>query len=213
MDFLIVLFKNKEKRKIINKFKTEKKALEFFNKLVKSSNEVIFPKETENGFDCTFEIAILEKKTKNYQPLYKKDEIGRKLKVELEDDDYQIKKIEDYNIEENFLDYGTNKKIDSNQFLKKYIENPGLKMISKLNNKIVLQNDEKINLFTFKSLNDSNRFMDCLERKLLENGRKDSLFIKDYSTIHRKYLYKLLTDYGFSKSYLQRYSTTFPSKK
>jgi hypothetical protein len=213
MDFLVVLFKNKEKRKIINKFKTEKKALAFFNKLVHTSNEVIFPKETENGFDCTYEISILEKKTKNYQPFYKKDEIGRRLKIELEDEDYQIKKIENYNIEELFLDYGINKKIDSNQFLKKYIENPGLKMISKLNNKIVVQNDEKINLFTFKSSNDSNRFMDCLERKVLELGRKDSLFIKDYSTIHRKYLYKLLTDYGFPKSYLQRYSTTFPSKK
>jgi hypothetical protein len=213
MDFLVVLFKNKEKRKIINKFKTEKKALAFFNKLVHTSNEVIFPKETENGFDCTYEISILEKKTKNYQPFYKKDEIGRRLKIELEDEDYQIKKIENYNIEELFLDYGINKKIDSNQFLKKYIEKPGLKMISKLNNKIVVQNDEKINLFTFKSSNDSNRFMDCLERKVLELGRKDSLFIKDYSTIHRKYLYKLLTDYGFPKSYLQRYSTTFPSKK
>ena len=48
-NYQIVLFKNKVKKKIINKFKTHKKAVEFYNDLLKENDEVIFDKEFENG--------------------------------------------------------------------------------------------------------------------------------------------------------------------
>lgn len=213
MDFLVVLFKNKDRRKIINKFKTEKRALDFFKKELEKADKVIFRKETENGEVCEYEIGLLEKRNNNNEIIYKKDVIGRKIKVELDDDEYQIKRIETFNIEEVFLDYSTNKKIDTNQFIKKYLNKSGMKMISKLNNKVIVQNDEKINLFTFKSVYDSDRFLDCLQNKLFSDGKMDCLFVKDYTTVHRKYLYKLLTDYGFPIKYLQTYSTAFLSKK
>ena len=213
MDYLIVLFKNKEKKKIINKFKTEKRAINFFNSKIKESDSVIFDRETENGHPCSFELAVLRRKTKNNQPLYIKDDFGRQVKVELQDDDYEIFKVQRFHIEESFLDCTKNKKITSHDFIKKYINKSGVKMISKLNNKIVVQNDINFHLFTFKSVNDADRFVDSLTTKFNSDGRKDCIFVKDYSTIHRKYLYKMLVDQGFSISYLQRYSTTFPSKK
>lgn len=213
MDYLIVLFKNKEKKKIINKFKTQNRAISYYNNLIEESNNVIFNKEMENGKPCYHELVLLQKKSNLYEPLYIKDEIGRQIKVELDDSDYEISKVQKYNIEESFLDCSNNKKITSQQFISKYLNKSGLKMLSKLNNKIVLQNEDKINLFTFKTIDDSDRFIDSLIDKFNKDGKKDCLFIKDYSTIHRKYLYNLLIDYGFSKHYLQRYSTTFPSKK
>jgi hypothetical protein len=213
MDYLVVLFKNKEKKKIINKFKTEKKAISFYNKLIEESDKVIFNKEMENGKPSYYEIGLLQSKIQSIVPLFIKDEIGRQIKVELDDTDYKITKIQKYNIEELILDCSNNKKITSQQFISKYLNRPGLKMLSKLNNKIVLQNEDKINLFTFKSIDDSDRFIDVLIDKFNNDGKKDCLFIKDFSTIQRKYLYALLVDQGFSKHYLQRYSTTFPSKK
>jgi hypothetical protein len=213
MDYLIVLFKNKEKKKIINKFKTEKRALDFFKSKIEESNNVIFNKQTENGNPSFFEIAVLKKKTGKNQPIYIKDEIGRQLKVDLECDEYEIFKIQEYKIEEPFLDCSKNRKLSSPEFIKKYISKPGVKMISKLNNKIVLQNDDKINLFTFKSIDDSDRFVDSLTTKFNSEGRIDCIFVKDYSTVHRKYLYSMLVEHGFSIGYLQRSSTTYPSKK
>lgn len=213
MDYLVVLFKNKEKKKIINKFKTEKRALSFFKNKIDESNSVIFNKETENGNPCFYELCLLKKKGKSTPPMYIKDEIGRQIKVELDSDEYEIFKVERYKIEELFLDYDRNKKISSHEFIKKYINKPGIKMISKLNNKIVLQNEDKIKLFTFKSVDDSDRFIDSLVIKFNSEGKKDCIFVKDYSTIHRKYLYRILTENGFPIGYLQRYSTTFPSKK
>lgn len=213
MNYIVVLFKDKKKKKIINKFITEKKASNFYKKLVETSDNVIFEKKTENGIECKYEIGLLRKKTKNNQPIYIKDELGRQIKVELEDDDYEIVKVQSYNIEEAFVDYSTKNKITTQQFVKKYLKKPGIKMLSKLKNKVVLQNQDYINLFTFKTIEESDRFMDSLQEKIDVDIKSGCIFVKDYTTIHRKYLYTILTDYGFPLNYLQRYLTAHPSKK
>lgn len=213
MDYLVVLFKNKEKRKIINKFKTEGKALSFYKKLLELSSNVIFDKKTENGSESNFEIGLLKKKTMIDEKVYIKDELGRTLRVNLDSSDYSILKMSDYKIEEEFVDYSSKKKINSYYFEKKYLNKTGLKLISKLNNKVIVQNDDDINLFTFKNIDDSDRFIDCIELYLQSKNKRDCILVKDYSFAQKKYMYNLLLDYGFPKSYLQRYSTTHPEKK
>lgn len=209
-NFQIVLFKNKIKKKIINKFKTHKKTVDTFNKLVKESNDVIFPVEFENGVLSSYELAVLEKRKSNDEKLFIKDEFGRQIKVNLDDDDFTINKIVSFNIEEEFLDYQTKKKIDSKGFIKKYLSVSGIKMISKLNNKIIVQIDESYNLFTFKNTSDADRFLDDLGNHLRNINKNDCILVKDYSTVHRKYLYDILVTQGFPRSYLQRHSTTHP---
>jgi len=213
MNYLVVLFKNKEKRKIINKFKTIKKALNFYAALVNNSNSVIFETKTENGLDCFFDLALMEIKGLSNDKVYIKDELGRTLKVETDSTDYNILKINPYKIEEEFWDYSNKTKITSSIFEKKYLTNPGIKLISKLNNKIIVQNDDKINLFTFKNISDADRFISSFETYFMNKGKGDTIFVKDTSFPQKKYLYNLLIEYGFPKSYLQRYSTAHPSKK
>ena len=208
MNYLIVLFKNKIKKKIINKFKTSKRANDYYNLLLETSDNVIFDKKYENGFECNYEIAILEKTSGTFLPVFLKDEFGRNIKVNLQDEDYSIKKINPYYIEEFILDISLNKKINSNEFIKLYLDPSGFKLVSKLNNKIVVQNDDKFNLFTLKNDYDSSRFIDTLSELFIEQKRFDSMFVKDYSNAQRKYLYNLLIENGFSKSYLQRQTTT-----
>ena len=212
MNYLIVLFKNKIKKKIINKFITHKKANEYYKNLLVESDSVIFEREYENGNLCSYELAILEKTSGSFLPIFLKDELGRKIKVNLDDDDYTINLISKYRTEELILDTTTNKKINSKEFIKLYLNGTGLTLVSKLNNKIVVQNDNVFNLFTLKNDNDSNRFIDSMSDFFIEQKRTDCMFVKDYSNSQRKYLYNLLTDYGFSKSYLQRQSTTHPIK-
>jgi len=213
MNYLIVLFKNKVKKKIIKKFKTSNKANNFYESLLNESQNVIFDKQYENGFSFNYEIAILEKVSGTFLPVFLKDELGRNIKVDLMDDDYSINKINSYHIEELILDTSLNKKINSNEFIKLYLDPSGLKLISKLNNKIVVQNDNKFNLFTLKNDYDSSRFIDTLSELFIEQKRFDCMFVKDYSNAQRKYLYNLLIENGFSKSYLQRQTTTHPSIK
>ena len=209
-NFQIVLFKNKIKKKIINKFKTLKKTVAQFNNLVEESNDVIFPVKYENGRPSTYELAILEKRKSNNEKLFIKDEFGRQIKVDLDDNDFTINKIVFFDIEEEFLDYQTKKKINSKEFIQKYLKVTGIKMISKLNNKVIVQINEDYKLFTFKNDSDANRFLDELGQYLRIINKNDCILVKDYSTIHRKYLYDILVKQGFPRSYLQRHSTTHP---
>jgi hypothetical protein len=211
--YLIVLFKNKVKKRIIKKFKTLKNSDEYYKKLIQESDEVIFDKKFENGFKSEYEIALLGKKKGNDEVIYIKDSFGRQSKVNLEDDDFTILKVQPYKVDEQFLDYATKKKINTKELLKKYLSGVGLKMVSKLNNKIIVQNDDTINLFTFKNEDDSSRFIDNLSKIFIEQKKIDCMFVKDSSLSQRKYLYNILVNYGFPKSYLFRQSTTFPVKK
>ena len=211
--YQVILFKNKVKKKIINKFKTHKKAFEYYKLLVKESDEVIYDKVMENGVVSEYELSLVEKSSSSPISLYMKDDYGRQVKVSLDDSELTMINITRYRIEELFLDYTTNKKIDTRQFIKQYLDHTGFKLISKLNNKIIVQNDDKFNLFTLKTSDESERFIDILTKKFNDDGRKDCLLVKDYSTPQRKYLYELLVKMGFEKSYLQRSSTTYPSKK
>jgi len=209
-NFQIVLFKNKVKKKIINKFKTHKKAKTFFETLMVESDLVIFPKKVESGQHSNYELSILEKTSGTFLPIFLKDEIGRQIKVELDDDNFTITKILNYNIEETFVNYQTKEKITTHQFIKLYLSESGLTLISKLNNKIIVQNDDDFNLFTFKTISDSERFIDVLTQYLMDNNKQNCLIVKDTSTTQRKYLYNLLVDKGFPKNYLLRHSTTHP---
>ena len=212
-NYLVVVFKNKTKKKIINKFQTLGKASSCYDNLIKESNNVLFDKSFENGVYSNYEIALVVRKTGQTESVYIKDEIGRQKKVELEDDDYNILKISSYRIPDKILDLSNNKRITCEEFIKKYLPKNTMSMVSSLNNKIVVQNDDKVNLFTLKTISDASRFIDFLFGYFLSQKRNETLFVKDVSTAQRKYLYKLLEEKGFSKSYLQRHSTTHVSKK
>jgi hypothetical protein len=119
-------------------------------------------------------------------------------------------KIGPYRKEETIYDIKEGKKITMPNLIKKYLKGDGLKMVSVLNNKIVLQEDEKIYLFTLKSESESSRFVDCMSSHFFKIKRGDCLFVKDFSTPQRKYLYNLLESNGIDKRVLYRKFTTLP---
>lgn len=191
---------------------TEKRANEFFNNLIVKSDNVVFERNYENGVRSDYELAILKKTTSKIEDFYIKDELGRQVKVDLDDEGYHIFKIKNYYIEESFHDYQTKKKINSEKFISKYLKKSGVKLVSKLNNKIIVQHDTNYYLFTFKTVEDSSRFIDNLSDKFISEGRIDCLFVKDSSSAQKKYLYELLESVGYPRQYLFRHSTTYPIK-
>ena len=212
-NYIVVLFKNKKKKRIIKKFITFTRAKQFYDKLVQESNEVLFEIKVEGGSECAYEIGIVEMSSKQLVPVYMTDEFGRNVKVKLDEDGMTLFKIQPYKKEETVFDIRTGKKITMSDLIKKYLKGDGLKMISVLNNKIVLQEDEKIHLFTLKSESESSRFVDCMSLHFFKIKRGDCLFIKDYSTAQRKYLYSLLESNGVDKKILYRKFTTLPPSK
>jgi hypothetical protein len=212
-NYLVVLFKDKKKKKIIKKFITLSRAKQFYDKVIEKSNNVIFEVKVESGKDCKYELGIIELSERQLIPVYMTDEFGRNIRVKLDEDDMTLIKIEPYKKEELIYDIKEGKKISTENFIKKYLKGDGLKMISVLNNKIVVQEDEKIYLFTLKSESESSRFVDNLSSYFFKIKRGDCLFIKDYSTAQRKSLYSLLEASGIDKKILYRKFTSLPQSK
>jgi predicted transcriptional regulator with HTH domain len=212
-NFFVTLFKNKTKKRIIKKFVTYTKAKSFYTKIKNESDKVIFSKEVENGKDCKFEIGLIELSSKQLFPIYMTDEMGRNVKVKLEDDNMTLVEITPYKMEELLYDIQTEEKIDTHILIKKYIKGDGVKMISTLHNKIIIQQDEKFSMFSLKNEQESSRFIDCLTSHFFKIKRMDCIFVKDYSSAQRKYLFELLEKFGVDKKVLYRKFTTYPRSK
>jgi hypothetical protein len=208
--YYVVLFKNKTRKKIIKKFSNFKNAEKFYTELTKKSSEVIFSKKIENGFECDYELGLLQNKSNDIFDVYKNDELGRNIQVVLEDPNYDLLKIADYRVEEQIYDIQKSKKIFTEIFIKNYLKGDGLKMISTLNNKIIVQLDEKCNLFSVKSSEEARRYIDSLSQHFYNINRKDCMFVKDESTAQKKYLFELLFNLGVDKKILYRQYTTHP---
>lgn len=209
MNYLIVLFKNKERKKIIKSFKTYENAKKFYDNQIISNKNIKFNTLFENGKSCSFEIGILEKNSKNFDSYFIKDKLGRQVKVELDDSDYTILSVSEFLTEELLYDIQTSSKISFDHFIKKYLPKDGLKLVSKINNKIVVQNDDKFDCFSLKSVSESGRFLDVLSKFLQEKNRMDCILVPDSSKSQKKYLYDILEKGGIPKSKLYRTYTTY----
>lgn len=212
-NYFVVLFKNKKRKRIIKKFITINKANIFYEKIIKKSNEVIFNTEIENGNSCKYELGIVQMSNNQSSPVYIKDEFGRSIRVKLEETGMTMIKISPYKKEETIYDIDKKKKITTNQFILNYLKGNGMKMISSLNNRIIVQEEENVHIFTSKSESESQRFLDCLSQHFFKKNRGDCLFVKDYSTPQKKYLYDLLESKGISKKMLYRKFTQLPQKE
>ena len=209
-NYQVVLFKNKVAKKILKEFVTLKKAKEFYNKQLKVSGEVIYDVNYENGKPSKFELAIIENSSIQLVPVYLTDEIGRNVKVKLDSSGMTLMEITNFKKEEKIYDLSLKKKITVKEMIHRYLRGEGLKMVSGLNNKVIIQNDEKCNLFSLKNLNEVSRFLEILTSYFLQMNKKDCLVVKDISSAQKKYLLKILSELGYDKSMLYRKTTTHP---
>jgi hypothetical protein len=137
MNFYIVLFKDKTKKKIIKKFSNSKKAEDFYNEMLKENKSVIFEKLFDNGKPSKYDIGLLSDKKPKSNQIYIQDEIGRNIKVTFEDDSFTAIKISPYKVEETIFDISNNKKISITDFVSLLKKDDRLKVIYPLNNKII----------------------------------------------------------------------------
>jgi hypothetical protein len=209
-NFSVIIFKNNKKRKILKSFVREQKAIEFYEKKVKESSKILFEKQFENGSKCNYKI-ILTSKTCEVEQLYYMDEIGRNVSIDPKiSDNLYIKKIDMFNIEEKLYDVQENKKITFHKFVKKYLDKDKTIMLSKLNNKVVVQEDDNYSLFSLKTEDDCERFLRIVESKV---EKKNFIIVRDFTSPQRKYLYDLLVEKGYDIDFLYRTSTTHPKER
>ena len=209
---MIVLFKNRKKSKLIKSFVTYKNAEKKFKELINKNNSLVFHKKIENATEVTYELGLLTNKEKTQKSLFVTDELGRNNPVNLDDSEYVFLDIKPYKKEELIFDWQIQSKISFDDFLKKYCNSKELKSIFTLYNKICVQINEDVSIFSLKNENESERFLDVLRDYFIQNNRMDALFIKDVSSSQRKWIYDLLEKKGFNKKRLYRQKTTFSKR-
>ena len=208
--YIVVVFKNKLRKKIIKKFQKGKSAKKFFDDLIKENSKIIFPTVFVNGGESDYEIGLLEKNSNRLIPTYITDDFGRSKKVKLEDSNYTILEIHSYKVPETIFDISKKNKITVEYFLSRYMPKTTMKVMSVLNNKVILQNDDQIFLFSLKSETESLRFLNCISQFFFKEKRGDCIFVSDTSSPQRKYLLSYLESKGFDKKMLYRKFTTHP---
>jgi arsenate reductase-like glutaredoxin family protein len=213
MNYLVVLFKNKKRKKIIKSFVRKNIAERFYNSKLDESNKVKFEVTVENSEPVTYELGIVSTVPNIQIDLFIQDDIGRNIKVNLDDDKFKILTISNYNITEKIQDWTSNERITYDSFFEKYFSTKELKNVFTIHNKLFIQRDENINVFSLKNSNESKRLLNVLQQHLIDDKRSDAIFVPDRDTIQRKYLYNLLEEKGFNKNRLYRQSTTFSKRK
>jgi len=96
--------------------------------------------------------VILEK-------IFYTDSFGRTIYINPKIGNEYIQKIKDFNKEETIFDFQTKQKISYDDLVKKYFKNDEVYMVSKLNNKIVIQNQTITNIFSLKNEYDCSRLV------------------------------------------------------
>ena len=119
--------------------------------------------------------------------------------------------IKKYKIEELIYDWQTKSKITLDKLISTYCKSKELKSIYNLNNKLCIQINEDVVIFSLKDKNDSERLLDVMESHFINTGRSDAIFIRDVSSPQRKWVYRILEEKGFDKKFLYRKTTTHPS--
>jgi hypothetical protein len=205
--FHIYIFKNNKKKKKLKSFVREKLTKDYYENLIKKSNEIIFEKKFESGKECRFHIAIITNKFVNGNIHYL-DEFGRNITISPKiDDTNYIQTIKTYRVEESIYDVKNDIRISIDDFFKQYVKKDKIYMISQLKNKFILQNDDDYKLFSLKNSEDCDRLLEVFTT-LRDKG--NMIIVKDISTIQRKYLYNLLIERGFNKKFLYTSYTTYP---
>lgn len=211
-NYIVVLFKNKKKRKIIKRYLTEKNAIDSFKELVNKNQKILFDKKIENATPVDYHIGLLTNQSSVQNTLYFVDDLGRNHVANLQDKDYVFLKIEKFKIEEKIYDYQKKDKITFEDFINSYCKSNELKNIFSLNNKICIQINEEVYLFSLKEIEESHRFLDMLEKHFYENSRNDAIVVRDVSIAQRKWIYNILVEKGYNKRNLYRQKTTFSKR-
>lgn len=168
--------------------------------------------EFENGKECKFEIAVLELGGKLSSTIHR-DEYGRNIDHKVEDTDYVIVKIQNFNYEERVYDISEKRKVTFLEIINEFSKHKGLKSVFKINNKVVFQFDDILKVYSCKTDFESKRFLNELQRYCLENKKTDYLISYSEDVAHKKDLYRILTSKGYDIKMLYRRSTTHPKDK
>lgn len=152
-----------------------------------------------------FELALIYPNNRWVTSVYVKDSLGRNIEATIEDKKFRIKEIIPYWEEELVYDYQIKKRIRYHELINQILPISEIGQIFTLNNKLIVQIENDIKLFSNKNPVDAERLFEIIKSDLLKRKRSNFIFVKDVTTHQRKLLYDMLVDKGFKREELSRH--------
>jgi hypothetical protein len=152
-----------------------------------------------------FELALIYPNNRWVNTVYVKDSLGRNYPAIIEEDKYRIKEIIPYWEEELIYDFQIKKRIRYYQLLSQILPVSEIGQIFTLNNKLLIQVEDNIKLFSNKNPTDAERLFEIIKSDLLSKKRQNFIFVKDVTTHQRKLLYDMLEKKGYKREELSRH--------
>lgn len=201
--YFIYIFRGKESKKLLFKAAQKETILDKWFEL-KTQKPPLFLREIFGRKKQRLKNELVLVYPKNYRkkPLYSRDELGRLYEVKLNDDNFIIKEKIPYWEEEYIYDYETKKRIRFHELIDKLKTITEITQLYKLNNKLIVQNENQLFMFGNRNIYDSNRLYELLINYLTSKKIDNFLFSRDISTAQRSYLYDLLESKGISRKLL-----------
>jgi hypothetical protein len=203
--YKIILFKNGKRVKCFFSSNSYKSITKKYKDII-SKKKPKFIIEYLARQPVRFEVGLVTTEPVK-EEVYIKDEIGRTKEVVMGESAYNIIKLLPYWREEFIYDHSTKKKISYINLLNTYLNSKDFKQVFTLNNKLIIQCDDIVNIFSLKTVSDSSRLIDIIEFELLDAGRLDCLLVRDTNTVQRKQLYNLLEGMGYNRAFLRKQYT------
>ena len=203
--YKIILFKNGKRVKCFFSSNSYKSIIAKYKDII-SKKKPKFIIEYLARQPVRFEIGLVTTESVK-EEVYIKDELGRTKEVIMGNSIYNIIKLLPYWREEFIYDHTTKKKISYPNLLTTYLNSTDFKQVFTLNNKLIIQRDDIVNIFSLKTVSDASRLIDIIEFELLDVGRLDCLFVRDTNTVQRKQLYNLLEGMGYNRAFLRKQYT------
>lgn len=209
--YRIALVKNRKIYKVIQDYKRLKHATNKFNK-IKGENQVFYEKKYKNYNKIqrvTYEVLLLEKKVgeKNFRKVI--NGYGEFVDEKITGDWIILKKFH-YKEEENFHVYGCNKRLFVPDIISEVIlpRITSYYQIVMVFNKIVLYNDEDIEVILCKNIPDAQRLYDFLFDFFLSRGVLNLIFLGKANKKTRSCLYDRIQEHtGLTRKEMYRTST------
>jgi hypothetical protein len=204
--YFIVLFCNKKRKKILYRCMKRTTITEYWHQFkTKIKPPFVKIQGGKRKQEKVFELALIYPNNRWVNTVYVKDSLGRNVEVKIENGKFRIKEIIPYWEEELIYDFQIKKRIRYYQLLSQILPVLEIGQIFTLNNKLLIQVEDNIKLFSNKNPTDAERLFEIIKSDLLSKKRQNFIFVKDVTTHQRKLLYDMLEKKGYKREELSRH--------
>lgn len=206
--YKIVLYNSGNRIKLMEVFDKYGDAIRKYNQLLEE-NQVFFPKQYMwNGVKSDYELVLTgPKESKKIEHV--RDEYGKLIEI-VPKGDFIIKQINTYEVEELITHKNTGDKHNFRSFTKSFLISSLTKIVTSLNNKLVIEyfENENVDLFIVKNNEDSIRLNNLIKEFSYSNKLTNFIFFDDPNKDNKIRLYdKIEEKLGIDRNYIIKVTT------